>query len=343
MLGHCAIWDIAVFAYLYHIMIFFFVAGCCIGEKHIQNPEQYIGRSLLKNGALLFAYNGLFVVLHNVFLRMNIMQGSPYGLSDMLRAILGGVTLAHSELFLGAFWFVPMYFVAVSLFVIVLHICNRLIPQAVCSRKGEVWTTRAKTVLQLLSCAAAIVVALALNYKKIQLNYHIQTSFLAIPVLFAGYFYKKHREKLERYVSVYGIVPAFLILWGILRTGMGIVELSIDSIINVWIFYPTTLVGIYFCMAVGKLLNKWKLTRGLFAEIGKCSFHIMALHFLCFKLVDLVYVWIHPADDLSILGGFPTSNFPVRAFYLLAGVLLPLLAVNSSKRVVKFMKKKLVG
>lgn len=341
--GHCARWENAVFAYLYHIMIFFFVAGCCISETHIKTPEKYIGRTILKNGYLLVFYNALFAILHNVFIKLNILAGTEYGLGDIVRAILGGIAFNYSELFLGAFWFIPMYLVAVILFVITLHTCDKATSAVLSSQTEHPWSDRIKTAFEVMACCIYLLLALALNTKSIQLNYHMQTSFLAIPVLFAGYYYKKHKNTLERFVSIYGIVPAFLILVGILKLNIGIIELSVDSIINIWLFYPTTLVGIYFCMALGKLLNKWKISSNLFAVVGKYSFHIMALHFLCFKMVDLVLHKIYNIEDVHILSGYPTSGFPVRWIYLLLGVFLPVVVIQSIRWVLKTVKNKVLA
>lgn len=88
-------------------------------------------------------------------------------------------------------------------------------------------------------------IGLYINNANIGLNYHMQTVFLAVPALYAGYAAKLSRERLEKYVTWYGTILAAVLLYGVLSLDIGMIELAKNSIIHPLLFYPVTAVGIY--------------------------------------------------------------------------------------------------
>ena len=71
VLGHCVSWkigDVTIhrFVYLYHLMIFFFVAGYCFKEEYENNASLYIGKKITNLLPLFVAYSAFFSCIHNV-------------------------------------------------------------------------------------------------------------------------------------------------------------------------------------------------------------------------------------------------------------------------------------
>ena len=84
----------------------------------------------------------------------------------------------------------------------------------------------------------------------------------------------------------------------------GSIELSVNQILHPALFYPVTLLGIYFCMGLAKMLSRNPYTEKFFSMVGKESFHIMALHFLGFKIVDRIYSAVYGITDAEKIGNF---------------------------------------
>ena len=82
----------------------------------------------------------------------------------------------------------------------------------------------------------------------------------------------------------------------------GSIELSVNQILHPVLFYPVTLLGIYFCIGLAKILGKNPYTEKFFSLVGKESFHIMALHFLGFKIVDRIYSSVYGITDAEKIG-----------------------------------------
>lgn len=299
------------FVYTYHILVFFFTAGYCFKISYTEDIERFIGKRFFSTGKLFFIYNAIFVLLHNVFLNMHLLDESTnvfYDLSDIIRNIISGVLFIQTEQLLGAMWFLPMFLLGLIFFCL-----------AVCLvRHFDVFGIEAAVV------GLFVVLALYVNEAGIVWSYQLQTSLLGVPVIFAGYFYKIHAEKLQKYVSIVGAGGSAAVLLYILSLNIGSIELSVNSIINPFIFYPVTFLGIYFCLGFAKLIDKISLFRKIFSVIGKNSFHIMALHFLAFKLLDLLFAITHRQMDITGVSKFTHADYGMTFEYVLAGIIFPL-------------------
>lgn len=182
-----------------------------------------------------------------------------------------------------------------------------------------------------------MIIGVYVNDREIFMDYHLQTSILAIPVIYLGYWVKCNWEKLKQYVNWYGTIVAAFIIYGILLLNIGVIELSVNFIIHPLLFYPVTLCGIYFCLGVGQLIDKSTFIKKIFVYIGKNSFHIMALHFLAFKLVDVFYGKLNHVD-YTIIEKFPHA-FEFWILYYFVGILFPLGVLAFGKKLLKLMRK----
>lgn len=310
--------NIGTFVYSYHIMLFLFVAGYCFKNIYSADPYSYIGKRIKSICPLYVKYNIVFVLLHNILRRIHIIDSEQkiYTVNEIISKILSSFALVTSEGMLGAFWFLPMYLFAICIFCILFSWAERT------NRKNVV-----HGVIIILSGLAGIYI----NWNQMYLNYHIQTSILAIPLIYIGYFCKLKWEWIYNYLSVVvGILCAAVIYW-IMSLDIGIVELTVNSIINPYLFFPVTLMGIYFCLSLAKVLNHFTITRKIFSLVGKNSFHIMALHFLGIKIVDLIYGNIINAEP-SVIEGYP-HGFNLWFVYWIFGILIPLFLVISIRKI----------
>lgn len=327
VMGHTAGWNIpffnvetGLFVYTYHIMIFMFVSGFTFKKENAIKPEVFVGKRILSTFVLFNVYTTIFVLLHNVLFKANLLYGSKlYGKKEILNRILNGITFNYSETMLGAFWFLPMFLVTLVLFAYFISISAK---------------TKYPNALNILIVLLFAVVGLVITVGKIDLAYHIQTSILAIPIVFLGYYTKIYWEKIDKYITSWGWIIAALIILFVLSLDIGQIELAKNQIINIYLFYPVTIIGMYFCLSLGKLIDKTKLTN-LFSFIGKNSFHIMGLHFVSFKLVDFVTSKIMNVTDVEIIGKFTNSGYDIKLVYVLAGIIIPLILISCYRLVQK--------
>lgn len=321
VIGHCCS-DVYIpfinvslgrFVYSYHLMIFFFVAGFLFREGNADEPDGFIGRRLIQLISMISIYNIVFVTVHNGFARIGILsENTFYDFPMIIRKILDSFLFHYSEQLLGAFWFLPMYFIAIALFCMVVHYTKKM---------------KKPMISQLCFCVLFAIIALYANIHQITWGYEMQTSLLAVPVLFAGFFCKIYWRKVEKVITWYGALISAVIILLILSLNIGSIELSVNSIIHPALFYPVTFLGIYFCIGAGRLLEKNVYVRKIFSVIGKNSFHIMAMHLLSFKLLDFLYAKCNNVTDKNIIGRFPHSDFGIHFSYIVLGVCFPLFIV----------------
>lgn len=327
VVGHAPVSEMVIkFVYSYHIMAFFFASGFALKPeklKDISDVYLHIGRSIYKNLKYFFLYACLFALLHNVFLKIGIIEGAYYSKMDVAKISILAFAFYGAETFMGAFWFIPVMLVSVIISVSLLHVTVQL---------------RYSKLANVLLFAAFTVFALLLYQNGVSLTYFIQVSFLALPVIMVGYFCKKYWRSLCRFVTWYGgIIAASIILVVLKKTGKMIV-VSANEIISAWLFYPITFLGIYFCLALAKILDKSPV-RKLMGYIGKNTYHIMALHFVSFKLLDFLYAKLSGMQDLAALSLFPTSCYFPGVVYISVGVFIPLAIIYLSDMLRRLLQK----
>lgn len=308
---------IVAYVYTYHIMVFLFVAGMCFKPQNNTPPYMQIGKRLGGLLPLYTIYSIFFVACHNLFRKVHILSNDipKYGKREIIQNILNSLSFGTSERLLGAFCFVPMFFMAVSFFIIIFYKMEQI--------KKTIWGH----ILAMFVCS---IVGIVLNYKEVYLNYHIQTSILGISIIYLGCFYKKYRMKFEKYLKWWYAPILGTMIWGILSLKIGMIELSVNQIMHPALFYPVTLIGILFCLCLAEGIKKVRPLCKMFATIGKNSYHIMALHFLAFKCVDLVAVRIFK-DGNDVLGKFTVSYENLWWIYYIAGIAIPIAVIYALK------------
>lgn len=307
---------IGPFVYTYHIMIFFFVAGWCFKKKSDLDAYAYIGKRIKGIYPFMIGYSAFFILTHNIFRNLHLItqEAQEYDLQQMIYNILCSFAMVNSESLLGAFWFLPVLLFATAFFSVLFYHAEK-------QHKSIVW--------HIFACIVSGALGIYLNKENLQLSYHMQTAILAVPVIYLGYFVKSYWSKIEKFVTWWGTIVSAVIITVILKADIGMIELSINSIISPWLFYPVTLAGIYFCMGLAKILNKYRITQKFFQYVGKNSFHIMALHFLMFKLVDLL-LGIYKHETYDVIEKLPHA-FECWPVYYAVGVLGPILLVKSTE------------
>lgn len=337
MIGHSVIilpfthLNIGQFVYLYHVMLFFFVAGFLYDEKYndVKSAPVYIGKRFLGLFMPFVLYNAFFVLLHNLFLGQALIDAEWYSFDQIVIWFTSGIVFVSNEALLGAFWFLPVLLVCCVLFCI----------SAVLAARASELLHKNRMVFHMLLLLFMLLfsaIGIYTNQKGMLLTYHIQTAFLALPVMYIGWLTKKNYQTLSGAFNWIGGLVAGAMLCALVFFQVTAIELSVNQLGNVWMFYPVTCFGIYFCMCAAAFLQKCKPIHKLLSFIGRYSLHFMALHFLCFKILDLC-VSKGKGDPASVAVTYPHA-YDLGLLYTVFAVIVIGAGICISKRIFKRKK-----
>ena len=96
------------------------------------------------------------------------------------------------------------------------------------SKKPEYWHK--------IICILFAAVALYANSRELTWEYWIQTSILAVPIMYIGYFAKQKWDKLDKGITWYGTILSAAVILGILNRMPGSIELSVNQILHPVLF-----------------------------------------------------------------------------------------------------------
>lgn len=333
VIGHSSwVWrntgfPIGPFVYTYHLMIFFFAAGMCFKSRKDITPYMQIGKRLGGLMPIYIKYSILFILLHNFLLKMHILKNDTavYQKEDIIRQLFEACVFRTSESMLGAFWFIPMFFIGISMFIILFYYAEKM-------KYPVMW--------HVFFAVLTAVIGVYLNYKEINIQYHMQTSVLAIPVIYLGFWAQHYRFGIEKYLRCWMTPVIGFILWKILNLNIGIVELSANMIIHPLLFYPVTILGVAFCICLALGVGEFEGITKLFCAAGKNSYHIMALHIITFKGIDVLICKLFNFGD-DVLERYPHSFDRTWPICYVAGVIVPLAAVYTGRHICGKIKNKI--
>ena len=320
-------WKIPIgpFVYLYHLAIFFFCSGYLFkdNEKEIWS---YIEKKLKGLYKPFIIYSVLYIILRNMFIKMGILGGEEYHVADFLIAITNSITFNSVGELLAAFWFLPVLFFSLCIFTFI-HRSTMYIHKR-----------NMQLIIRIFICAAIGIVGLIVTEKHYGLLYNMQIVYLMLPIVALGHVYEKYMDKVNTIIGFPGLLFSIFLLEIILKSDVGIINLSEFQIINKYLFYPVTIIGIYFCLCLGKILSYSNKIKKIIAYVGKNSLHIMALHLLCIKIVDVFACCITGQKDKLSL--YPHSFNNIWIIYYIVGVALPIMIWYSINKVFLALKRK---
>jgi len=318
VLGHIAS-PYSSFVYLYHLSLFFFVSGFLYKDTHSIDVFNYTSRKLRELYLPLIKYGVAFILLHNIFIKLNIYSKeidpstSYYSLSDMFYRSINEIINANSlEGLAGALWFVTPLFVAMLIFCIIRNFAIKFKLNDI---KKEIFSGIICLLLSLLGLKCFI--------NHIQLTWRTDIALVVMPIVFIGYLFKIYNSKIR--INWIVALLSICVLISLYKDNIRI-DFANGAIPTPVKFILATFSGIYVNLFLGKVLMKQQYIAKFIAYLGKNSFHIMALHFLSFKAMNLIDVLINH-KPLYMVASFTVSNTNWWVLNLLAGLLIPVLCV----------------
>lgn len=324
VIGHAAIGtSLERFVYLFHIALFFLVAGYFFDDRQTAHPLAFLGRKLRRLYIPYVVWGSCFVLLHNFFLRLHLIGYDfaartpilPYDTDETLRALGKVLLFHHHEQMLSPFWFLQGLFLGLSCFFAVTLLSQRLgrSPQ-----KKE--RLRAGCILGLFAVAILLLHRpLGLPGEATCIRALVITGLIYLGKLYAIF---------EKRIPLRPLPAAGCLLVLLIATAAGY-RINIGGCLlgNPFLFLGITCAGCYMVLVAARGLGRvdgFPLRAADYT--GRHSLAVMLWHIPAFKLVTALQVGIYgyPIRYLAYPLAIPERIVQWWIPYTLVGLLLPL-------------------
>lgn len=268
-----------LFIYLWHVPVFFIVAGFFIKEEQLIQPKLWFKKKFSSLYLKILYFYVPAVLLHNVFIRIGWYSlGSigpvihAYTWVDFIKQTILAVCLGGREPIVGAMWFVYVLFMAL----IGLSILSWIIKKIAKNERQYEWT---RGIVLLTMC---IIAGILSNKYGLTIR-RFSNTFTAMLLINVGkLMYQRLKLSFNNgYMAIVCALIAFeaaCMLGGVSLNGN-----VYRDILQLLVAAPAVL---YIIMYIGKRIETNAIGKAI-ANVGKESFYVMALHFVGFKLCTL--------------------------------------------------------
>lgn len=345
---------------MFHMAIFFIASGFLFnGEKvnSVKNLLKYYFRKLKGLWLPYVAFSILFILLNNVFIKMNIYTdnvnfansnvegggflGTYMGINDILHNIYYALTFQYFCQIGGAFWFFRTLF-----FVLIIYSSVEFLLRKVINNINIAFYVQGMISLFLLILGYYYYVV---NNKK--LTFDVEKVFLVYCLIFIGQVIRKYDvtsilikkvNTLTKIISVILLTLLFVVNYNLFNIK---IDIASDQIFNPIVFVFASICGYLYLYLIADLLllvKNIKIIDYINSFIVNLSIHsvsIMALHLLCFKIINYFGVLLLN-KELYLVAAFPVlfkGNF-CWIPYTVVGLVIPLLLTFTFN----YFRKKLV-
>ena len=305
------------FIYMFHMPLFFFISGMLLSERYIDDPKLGVLRKLKGYYKPFVKWTIVFVLLHNVFAAMHILEPS-YTLGVIIKKCILSFFLLCVEI--GPYWFLASLIMASIASILLLGLLKRYKLLNNISLVGVV----------ILSVLVASVFPATVEFtafgRPVFLGQIGPQTFLAFAFFVSGYIYK-HETRCRQFFEQ-SWVPVVILLvvfvWSLYKPMHMLVAYSPNT--KCWQYYPLALGGLFSVLALVKKL-RYKPLVATFNYIGSKTLYILTFHLFSFKIVSYAWIEYHhlPIEQLSE-GWFLESAAPwLWVIYSIVGVVVPLM------------------
>lgn len=334
VIGHTKYLPLQSFVYLFHLAVFYFVAGYFFKEKYTYHKKEYVIKRIHSLYLPYVKYMLFFLLMHNLFLDCHLYSENPlfswdgasehyYQLSDFIKkttAIILG--FAGIERMGGALWFLR------SLFTVSISYC--FISYFLHKNKANQY------IKFFVIIALYFLSYIAIN-NGIKDYGGILRSNVILLIFFSGRMYSKYETKIPINNTLLTVSFAILCISAYLFRQ---IEVAASDFVNPFYFIIISLIGCYFVIALSHVVNNVKLLKKIFILIGEHSFAIMALHIFAFKLVNLIQIGVYKYN-LEYLASFPTISSNKASWwiiYVIIGTLIPIIWMKLLNKIINLFK-----
>lgn len=279
--------------YMFHMPLFFFMSGYCFKIKYLNEPSKYFKQKIKGIWWPALQYGTFFILAHNLFLKLGIyssvgVEGGwnneihyKYMLSDFLQKIFEIATkMSGFEQLLGGFWFLEVLFWA------------SIISWAIIKCVNLEWGLLIVFILSIVAVYTSIHVPYVGIGKR---------ELVASVFFIAGHLYKQRCYTFHKN-TWFAIVSCLVIILSAVFVPAELLELNIR---NVWTFVLCGVMGSISTLALAEQIGKIQYFNKLFSNIGDNTLPILTWHFLSFKVISFIIIFLYGLDMAHL------ANFPV--------------------------------
>lgn len=319
--------------YLYHIPLFFFISGYFFSDYYSKAPFLLLKRRLKTLYIPFIGYELFFLILHNVFFTLNIYSDKVgyedtvshlYTIQDFSINAVKILAFIGTEQLAGPLWFILSLFTVNLLFVFISYLTTKYI------RENPEY-------FRFFVIFLAFLIGNITTHYGFKNYYNLNTSLVALLIFYMGYTFRKLEHK--TYFNLYLLIISSLFL--VMSSLYGPIDMASNTYLSPSFLIVNSLAGVYINIHLAKIIVSKKINYTILEYIGKNTFAIMALHFLSFKLINLIQV------KLNNLPIYMVAKYPVIdgtngwwILYSVCGVLLPLVVTYISDKLIQKFKNK---
>lgn len=306
VVGHCSVTLVEDFVNQYHLATFYFIAGYFFKPIYLTNPKKFIVKKIKRLYLPFISYGLVFLLLHNVLCQCRMYPvDDTYTIIDFvhngLKLILG---LTSYEPFMGAMWFAPSL-----LMVSIAYIVTR-----------KIWE---KNKWGYLLCYIIGYTCIKCDVKN---PYCIWNTMVIVIIYHLGSVWRE--QQLLQLFSKGGVIFTCIVLMVVIYNMGGIVRFQASEMSdnNPMLFFIVPLLGVSMVYGVSECISRTCLNK-VISLCGEYSFEIMALHFICFKIVALPHIYFTDGS-FSNLADFPVYKENLKWWtpvYTVVGCVMPIL------------------
>lgn len=302
--------------YTFHMPLFFLMSGYCFKDSYLDNTWQFVLRRLKGLYLPFVLFSLAFIFSHNLFY-LWFNSDLVFSWKEFLLQVSDAVfRMQYNGRMLGQFWFLKQLFCGSLIFFFTLKLCRRRVGCTV--------------LLLLVATELLCITQIGIPYFEVDYNSVYAAFFISV-----GCLWRKSEIKISN--------------WLLFPVGLALILAEPLVLDKVAFLDNTPVTLLLYCLpAIAGTLMVFKLC-SLWTEdaenrmqlailyVGNHTLSILALHFLVFRFVTIMYVLLYSLP-LSHLAEFPViaeSSYFWRLIYSIAGVVLPLLAVYICQRVIK--------
>lgn len=305
---------------MFHMPLFFFVSGYCFKDKYLMDMRRFSINKVKGLYVPFVKWSLFFLVLHNIFFHLNIYNdiygfkevvSQLYGLKDVVKNVAKIVLVMNeTEQLLGGYWFLKELFLGSFLALG----CFKYFKN------------------DLYGGGILLLIAIVMSW----LDVEIPAIHIASRTFFAGFFivmgrvYKRMNLNADKWIVT--LLAFMVVAIGSVLCGTSMLGYSTIQIL------PYSVCAILGTIMILNLSHRLSLHQNVVKRwlmfVGNHTLEVLTWHFLAFKLVSLLIIWIHglPINQLAC---FPTIKEYATLYwplYSLVGICVPIGSLYIRKR-----------
>lgn len=277
--------------YMFHMPLFFIASGYLLNPQKLINVKSCAKRKIESLYFPFIKYSLLFLILHNFFLEIgiiNIQNGAEYyNLTTIIKELCLRVFFIeiHTEQLLGTYWFIQSLFFGYIFLSLIYSLGFRFTAN---ERHSEYTAT-------CLFLLGALLISIFHSYFPDFRTICLYRISAGTSMLLIGYYLRKKCfiNKIYSFKRVVLLTIIFTLLYFIHPSSLKEQSSLLDFISG-----P---IGFILVFIVSDIVNKHNMcVSRILSYLGRNSFYIMTFHFLCFKPVSILITEIYHLDYLAI-------------------------------------------